>query len=164
MKKCFLGFVAMVVVALMSSCTDYNAELTSNVSKWNSGVSAMNTVYNMVEQVSTPSGFSILSNRVESGQKYFDEAINTIQTTSYSPDAEAMNTALVDYMTVCKNVLSVYKQLSDNADNLTDEDIAKHEQSLDSLHLILDKKEDIVGNAQMEYAKKHGLSLQTVEQ
>lgn len=54
--------------------------------------------------------------------------------------------------------------MSDNAENLTDEDIAKHKQVLDSLHLILDKKDDIVNNAQMEFAQKHRLSLQTAPQ
>lgn len=154
----------MLITVFMSSCTDYNAELTSNVAKWNSGVSAMNAVYNLVDQVSKPSGFSILENRVESGLKYFDNTINTIQTTSYSSDAEEMNIALIDYMKECKEILSIYKQMSDNAENLIDEDIAKHAQVLDSLHLVLDKKDELVNNAQMEFAKKHRLNLQTTSQ
>lgn len=162
MRKYIVGLVIVSLCLIASSCTDNDKELSSNISKWNSAVSAMNTVYTMVDQVDSLSNFSILDNRVQSGIKYFDQAIREIQETPYSKDAENMNVALIDYMKACKDILFVYKQLSDNAETLTEEDMVNYDDELVSLNTILEQKENVVSKAQMDYSDKFGLNLRVV--
>lgn len=150
-------------VATFFSCGDSDKALNVNVSKWNSTVSQMESVYSWAEQVKSPSDFSSLKFRVKTGQNYLNNSIEEVIDTNSPNRDEPMNSALVDYMRTCLDVLSVYEQLGDKAEALTEEEIMAHYDSLDSLSTVLGQKEIVLEEVQMAYASKNGIQLSKLQ-